>query len=404
MATAHQQPSFPPQPHLIIPNIKQQIIPVKAGFMGEQGTGKTSSAALFAVGLSKKFHGGAPVHVTDPELGWQYLDPIIFEREGVQLVQYTVPTFAAMLKDLHRAEREGACVWAVELGKIWIEIIRTLQKQKPNNWGMELRAMWDDFVAQFLNSKLHCLVLGRIQDVIEQVINEQGKVQEIKVGEGMKAGGQKNNFGYEPNLVIRMSLEYKQRTRKGKLFVDEGRVIHRAVIAKDRTWALNGQVFRWSDRDGYKPGDFKYVYDSLAPHVAAAQKTKKFVTLDAAATSASIVEPEADNSEWREARQHREVTTHEIAASLDLCFGGRGTEQIHTRLAATDLIFGVKSKEAAGALPIDKLERGLAILHAFERIPEKNRNTRDAVLLQVHDAIVAYDTAGDAISDDDIPF
>jgi hypothetical protein len=404
MASAHQQPNFPPQPHLIIPNQKPQIIPVKAGFMGEQGTGKTSSAALFAVALSKLHHAGAPVHVTDPELGWQYLDPVIFEREGVKLVQYTVPTFAAMLQDIKRAEREGACVWAVELGKIWIEIIRTLQKQKPNTWGMELRAMWDDFVAQFLNSKLHCLVLGRIQDVIEQVVNEDGKVQDVKVGEGMKAGGAKNNFGYEPNLVIRMSLEHKPRTRKGKLFVDEGRVIHRAVIAKDRTWALNGQVFRWADRDGYRRGDFKYVWESLAPHFAAAQRTRKFITLDAAATSASIIEPEGSNSEWYAERNRRDVLIAEISASLDMNFGGRKSDEVHVRLAASDLIFGVKSKEAAAALSIDKLERGLAILHAFERIPEKNRGSREAVLLQVHDAIVAYDTAGEPISDDDIPF
>ena len=175
--------------------LPKQIIPVKIGIMGEQGTGKTASAGLLAAALSKQFHGGAPIHVTDPELGWQFLDPVIFAKERIVLVQRTVPTFAAMLKDLSDAEHQGACVWAVELGKIWIEIIRTLQKSKPDNWGLELRYMWDDFVAHFLNSKLHCMVLGRIQDIIEQVQNENGKVQSIKVGEGMKAGGQRNNFG-----------------------------------------------------------------------------------------------------------------------------------------------------------------------------------------------------------------
>jgi hypothetical protein len=392
MATAHPHPllnSAPPlNPHLIAPVAK--IVPVKIGFMGEQGTGKTATAGLLAAAISKQFHGGAPVHVTDPELGWGFLDPVIFQKENIKLVQYTVPTFAAMLQDLRRAEREGASVWAVELGKIWIEIIRTLQKAKPDNWGMDLRAMWDDFVAQFLNSKLHCLVLGRIQDVIEQVLTESGSIKSIKVGEGMKAGGQKNNFGYEPHLVIRMNLEQKPRVKKGKTFEEEGRMVHRALVTKDRSWALNGKVFRWPDRDGYKPGDFKYVWQSLQPHFAAVQLTKGFAMLDATATSAILIDDDG-NSEFYANRQRKESMSAEIKACLDLSFGGRGAEEVKIRLAVTDLIFGVKSKEAADALPLDQLERGLRILHAYENFPKHSMDSKEAVLSQIAEAIVEYD-------------
>lgn len=400
MATA-QQPSPQPQfqPHLIPP--KAKIIPVKTGFMGEQGTGKTTTAGLFAVALSKQFHGGAPIYVTDPELGWQFLDPIIFRKEGVKLIQRTVPTFAAMLHDLRQAEREGACVWAVELGKIWIEIIRSLQKAKPDNWGMELRAMWDDFVAQFLNSKLHCLVLGRIQDAIEQIMTESGRIQSVKVGEGMKAGGQKNNFGYEPHLVIRMNLEQKPRVRKGKTFEEEGRMIHRAHITKDRTWALNGKVFRWPDRDTYQPGDFKYVWQSLAPHFTAVQQTMAYVTLDATATSAELIDDDG-NGEYYAMRQRKESMSAEIKACLDLYFGGRGAEDVKVRLAVTDLIFGVKSKEAADTLPVDQLERGLRILHAYEKFPTHNLDNKADVLKQIAEAITEYDRGQS--EEWDIPF
>jgi hypothetical protein len=392
MASTPQLSSQPPiQPHLIPPApAKVKVNPLKIGFMGEQGTGKTTSAGLLAAALSKQFHGGAPIHVTDPELGWGFLDPVIFQKESIILVQRTVPTFAAMLQDLHRAEREGACVWAVELGKIWIEIIRTLQKAKPDNWGMELRSMWDDFVAQFLNSKLHCLVLGRIQDVIEQVLTESGRIQSIKGGEGMKAGGQKNNFGYEPHLVLRMSLEQKPRVKKGKTFEEEGRMVHRVLVTKDRSWALNGKVFRWPDRDGYKPGDFKYVWQNLAPHFEAVQLVRGFSTLDATATSAGLID-EDGNSEYFANRQRKEAISAEIKACLDLSFGGRGKDDVQVRLAVTDLIFGVKSKEAADALPLDQLERGLRILHCYENYPKHNMDSREAVLAQIGEAIVEYD-------------
>ena len=387
MATA-QQLNLAPQPQIAL--IQKKIIPVKMGFMGEQGTGKTASAGLVAAALSKQFHGGAPIHVTDPELGWQFLEPVIFRKENIKLVQYTVPTFAAMLKDLHRAEREGACVWAVELGKIWIEIIRTLQKAKPDNWGMELRSMWDDFVAQFLNSKLHCLVLGRIQDVIEQVLTENGSIKSLKVGEGMKAGGQKNNFGYEPNLVIRMNLEQKPRVKKGKLFEEEGRMIHRAHITKDRTWALNGKVFRWPDRDAYQAGDFKYVWQSLAPHFFAVQETKAYVTLDATATSAEMIDSDG-NGEYYARRQRKESMSAEIKACLDLYFAGQAKEEKQIRLAVNDLIFGVKSKEAADALPLEQLERGLRILHSYEKLPQHKLDSKDNVLTQIGECIAEYD-------------
>lgn len=402
MATQLVNPQPNPQPALqphLIHNLEKkplQIIPIKVGFMGEQGAGKTATAGLLAAALSKQYHGGAPIYVTDPELGWQFLDPVIFQKEGIKLVQLRVPTFAAMLKDLRAGEREGACVWAVELGKIWIEIIRTLQKAKPDSWGMDLRSMWDDFVAQFLNSKLHCLSLGRIQDVIEQVLTESGRVQSVKTGEGMKAGGQKNNFGYEPHLVIRMTLEQKPRVKKGKLFEEEGRMVHRAHIGKDRTWALNGRVFRWCDRptypDGtaYHAGDFKYVWNDLAPHFTAVQKTMAFVTLDATATSAELINDDG-NSEYYAKRQQREVFSAEIKGCLDLFFAGQGREEKQLRIAVNDLLFNVKSKEAADALPLEKLERGLRILHAYEKISVKKMDSPQAVLTEMGECIAEYD-------------
>ncbi|HUD64692.1 MAG TPA: ATP-binding protein [Candidatus Sulfotelmatobacter sp.] len=388
MATAQPLNGNNIQPHLV--SAKAQIIPIKTGFMGEQGTGKTTTAGLLAAALSKQFHGGAPIHVTDPELGWQFLDPVIFQAEKIKLVQRTIPTFKAMLADLAFAEREGACVWAVEIAKPWIEIVRALQKAKPDNWGLELNYMWSDFVAHFLNAKPHCLVLGRIQDIVEQVLTESGKMQSIKTGEGMKAGGQRNNFGYEPHLVIRMFREQRPRVRKGKTFEEEGRVVHRATVTKDRTWALNGKVFRWPDRDSYRAGDFKYVWDDLKPHFAAVQKTMAFVTLDTVASSDEMLDSNGDSEYYRN-RQRKEAISAEIKACLDLSFGGRGKDDVQVRLAVTDLIFGVKSKEAADALPLNQLERGLRILHAYESLAAHDMTSKETVLIQMHDCIAEYD-------------
>lgn len=388
----------PPQVSQIAKKIP--IVPIKVALFGEQGTGKTTTAALIAAALSKELHSGAPVWVTDPELGWQFPKHRIFKPEGIELVQRTVPTFKAMMEDLRAAENAGACVYAVELQKIWIELLKTVRKECGNNWGNQLNAMWTDWVNHFLNSKLHCFALGRIGDVTDEILDDKGEIIRIKTGEKMKAGGSQS-FGYEPHLVLRMKLEQKPAKRKGQLIDGEGRMLHCAHVLKDRTWELNGKILRWSDKDGYKPGGYRQVWDSIRPHFREVQATMGFVTLDTTQSSSSLIDDDG-NGEFYQQRQRREILSAEIKSCLDLHFAGQGKEDKQVRIAISELIFGVKSKEAADSLPLDKLERGLRILHAYEKIATHDMTSKDTVLIQMHDCIAEYDR-GES-EEWDIPF
>jgi hypothetical protein len=391
---ATQQPLSPPivpqpQPVAAKKPIVNSTIPTKLAIFGEQGTGKTATACLYAAAISKEFYGGAPVWGTDPELGMQFPKRTIFAPEKIEFVQRTVPTFQAMMTDMRDAERAGACVWIVELQKIWIELLRTVRAKSGNNWGNDLNAMWTEYVAQFLNSKMHCIGLGRVGDVTDDVVDDRGEVTKVKTGEKMKAGGS-NNFGYEPHLVLRMKLEQKPRRKDGKILDGEGRMNHVAYVLKDRTWALNGATFKWSDKVGYKPGGYAQVWQSLKPHFIAVQETMGQVTLDTAATSEAMINYDS-NGEYYRARERKDAISAEIKACFDLSFGGRGKDDIQVRLAVTDLIFGVKSKEAADTLPLEQLERGLRILHAYEKLATHDMTSKDTVLIQIHDCIAEYD-------------
>ena len=101
-------------------------------------------------------------------------------------------------------------------------------------------------------------------------------------------------------------------------------------------------------------------------------------------------------------RQKRECMSAEIKACLDMFFGGQGKEEKQLRLAVNDLLFNVKSKEAADALPLEKLERGLRILHAYEKIPVKKMDSSNAVQTEMRDCIAEYDR-GES-EEWDIPF
>jgi hypothetical protein len=395
LATVHHLPKKP-----IMAPSAATIIPTKLAIFGEQGTGKTTTACLYAAALSKEFYGGAPIWGTDPELGMQFPKRTIFTPEKIEFTQRTVPTFQGMMTDLRDAERAGACVWIVELQKIWIELLKTVRKKSPSNWGNELNAMWTDYVAHFLNSKMHCIALGRVGDVTDDVIDEKGAISKVKTGEKMKAGGS-NNFGYEPHLVLRMKLEIKPKRKAGQIVEHDGRMNHVAYVLKDRTWACNGMEFRWSDKAGYKPGGYAQVWQSLRPHFAAVQETMGFVQLDTTANSEAMIDNDG-NSEFFLARQRREATTAEIKACMDLMFGGRGKEEVQIRIAISDLLFGVKSSEAANSLPYEKLERGLRVLHAFEKISGKKLDDRAIVLQQLADCIAEYDR-GES-EEWDIPF
>lgn len=397
MATA-QQLNSPLIPHLV--PAKVQVIPTKLAIFGEQGTGKTATACLYAAALSKELHNGAPVWGTDPELGMQFPKRTIFLPEKIEFVQRTVPTFKGMLTDMRDAERAGACVWIVELQKIWIELLKTVRAKSGNNWGNELNAMWTDYVAQFLNSKMHCIALGRVGDVTDDLVDDKGDITKVKTGEKMKAGGS-NNFGYEPHLVLRMKLEQKPKRKGGEVAGEgNGRMNHVAYVLKDRTWALNGKEFRWSDKVGYKPGGYSAVWQSLKPHFIAVQETMGIVQLDTLATSEDMI-GEDGNGEFYARRQRKEAISAEIKACLDLSFGGRSAEDVKIRLAISDLIWGVKSREAADSLPLEKLERGLHILQAYEKLPERNMHSAESILIQITDCIKRFDTDG---GDPDLPF
>jgi sulfur relay (sulfurtransferase) DsrF/TusC family protein len=57
----------------------------------------------------------------------------------------------------------------------------------------------------------------------------------------------------------------------------------------------------------------------------------------------------------------------EIKATLDLLWGGSSAVEKRMRLLVSDGIFAIKSRESVAELSLDKLERGLKILQAFEK-------------------------------------
>ena len=387
-----------------------QIVPVKVGWFGGQGSGKTTSAAMLALALSKEHHGGAPVFVTDTEPGWQFLRPM-FATEGVELVQRTTPTFKAMLNDIREAEKLGACVWAGDsLTIIWQELMQSFKLKNRgfipiNVWG-DIKAMWGEYTTAFLNSKMHCFALGRLGNVMEEIQDEEkaGQTKLVKTGTQFKAGGSES-FGYEPHLLLELSLERKAKTRAGARVEGEGRMVHRVDVLKDRTWALNGKVIRWSDKPRYDKGGYRTVYDSIKPHFDGVQLTMAPVQIQQGESSASLI-ADTGSSVYHERRQRRDVLVAEFNAAIELLWGGTAKTEKQMRLKVFERIFGFRTKEAAAEAKLETIERGVRIMQAFEKRCKDNPDIllqeEEAILASLDQDIAAFDA--DAGEDNDLPF
>jgi len=363
-------------------------VPIKVGMFGAQGSGKSTTAALLVAALSKEVYGGAPVMVLDTEAGWPFLKRRIFDVEKIELHQRNEVSFKAMCASLREAEKLGCCVWVVDqLSRPWMELLKTFRGTKGfiaiDQWG-SIRELWQEYVeAHFLNSPISCIALGRVGNVMEEVEDERdpAKTRLVNLGTKFKAGGSES-FGYEPHLLLELSMERKARRRAGVKMEGEGRVIHRADVLKDRTWALNGQVIRWSDKAGYQERGYLQVWQSLKPHWDEVQGVMHQGTVQPG-SSASLVSPNG-NSEYYQRRKRRDVLVEELDAGMQLLWGGQGQAERRLRTLAGEALFGVRSKTALAELELEAVESGVKILHAFEkRVKDEGMPTTEAAVLHM---------------------
>jgi hypothetical protein len=261
---------------------------------------------------------------------------------------------------------------------IWNELMQSFKVRNngriPINVRGDIKQLWGSYARLFLNSRMHCFALGRLGNVMEEIQDDKGESKLTKVGTAFKAGGSES-FGYEPHLLLELSLERKAKKKAGVVQEGEGRMVHRVDVLKDRTWALNGKVLRWSDSPQYRPGGYRTVWESIKPHFERVQQTMGIVTLDTTQSSTGLIN-ESGQSDFYEKKQRRDHCSAEVTELLDHLLGGSGADAKHLRREVTRAIFGVLSKETAADMSLDKVERGLRILQAFER-----RTQREPMIL-----------------------
>lgn len=330
----------------------------KIGEFGEPGSGKTTTAALLAIGISKTYCNNAPVAMMDTERASDFVIPI-FRAEGVQLLTHKSKAFADMMTVLAEAEKTGCCCLIIDsVTHTWDELIdsyckkRGIAKAEFHHW-RDIKAPWKVWTDRYLTSALHIIVAGRVGYDYEYQVGENNKKELIKGDSKMRAEGQ---FGYEPHLLMEF-----ERERNGNQFN------HIAHILKDRSWALNGKAITFVDQPAYKTGYYKVVFDAFKPHFDLLNIGGKQQQLNEANSAALFP---GGHSEHFAREQEKRIALDEILATMQLLWPGQSAAEKQLRIRILETLWGVRAWSAVEAMPLEDIQRGLRALRDFEKTKE----------------------------------
>jgi hypothetical protein len=346
----------------------------KVGIFASQGAGKTTTALLLALGLSKTYHGGAPIAMDDTENGSDYVVPIA-EKEGVELRNFKSRAFKDMKAGLREAEETGCCVYIVDsYTHPWKELVDTFKaksrRRKLEFHHMdELKSLWQTWTDQMLNSPLHVILAGRLGYVWDREEDDEDgtKGDLIKLGTKMKS---ESEAGYEPSLLIEMEGVQTEASRQKKTRAKQGSIVHHAYVLKDRWRVLNGRTFTFKDMNEYKVGGYLPVFNAFRPHfdrLAIGTVTQRSV--DASRTSAELFTATGESIGAQLARR-KQIASEEVAGILAHLWSGQTAVEKKIRQSLLNELFGTFSWTAIENEQVDKLETAVAMLRDFQQTAE----------------------------------
>lgn len=355
----------------LLQKAKVEQAAAKVGIFGRQGSGKTTTSALVAIGLSKTYHKGAPVAFLDTENGSDYLVPI-FETEGVELLVVKSRAFQDMRAALTEAEKADCCAYLVDsYSHPWQELTNTF-KEKSRRKKLEfhhmdaLKTLWRGWTDQMLNSSLHVILSGRLGFEWGEE-EDEGERKLVKLGTKMKS---ESEAGYEPSLLIEIEALQDADTRLKQTRTKKGSIVHHAYVLKDRWRALNGRTFQFKDINVYKPGDYRKVFDAFGPHwsklvIGAPQKA-----VDGTRTSGAMFDSQTGESVGQERARRALIASEEVAGILQHLWGGQTANEKKIRQSLLHELFGTFSWHAIETSSVEKLERAVDLLREFQSSAE----------------------------------
>lgn len=326
----------------------------KIGIYGDAGSGKTFTAAQFAIGLHQYGKLDKPVAMFDTEPAASYIIPL-FQEAGIDFLVYDESrALADLMAFMDEAEQAASIIIVDSVTHIWRDVQesflakvneRRAQQRRSKLFQLEfqhwreIKGAWGKFTDRFLSSKVHMIVCGRAGSIYTWQEGANGKKELITDGTKMAT---EKEMAYEPSLLIEMV-----KHREG------GRIINRALIEKDRSNQMNGMEFDYPTFKDIKPHvDFLNIGGD---HFASMEERN----------STGMFDGDEGGSGWDKERRQRDIESEELQG-LFVKYGlaGQAKDEKERRLELLEEIFGTRSWTAICGLDSETLRAGCDILRA----------------------------------------
>jgi hypothetical protein len=327
----------------ILQKAENQMAYGKVGIFGFQGSGKTYTATLMAMGICELTKNKKLAYF-DTETGSDWLIPKLKEA-GCETFVVKSKAFVDLCETIRECEANNIPVLIIDsITHVWRELMESYDKKLHRNGRLQfqdwakIKGEWREYTDLFVNSKVHIIACGRAGYDYDYDFNEDGTKDLIKTNTKMKA---ESEFGFEPSLVIemeRISENTEQitelannRTKKQSFKPKVGsRWIHRAHVLKDRADKINGQTFDYPTFDSFKPH-----FDSL--NIGGAH-----LGVDTTRNSEERFDLNGDG-EWRQKQKRRAIALEEVQNYLVEMWPGQTKEEKQAKLALVEEAFGTNS-------------------------------------------------------------
>lgn len=304
----------------------------KIGIYGEAGSGKTTTASLFAIGLHKFIKSSKPIVFMDTETGSDYVRGL-FRSQNIALEVAKKRSIDALLSVVPEAVKISDILIIDSVSHPYQDMLQSyLLKTKKKrlafqDWNV-LKPMFREFTDAYTVNPVHILVCGRSQGVWDYFKDDDGKMELHQIGTKMKV---EKEMGYEPSLLIEMERVLREGTKGWT---------HRATVLKDRN------PHKETTLDGKEFDDPTFA--DILPHIQCLNIGGEHqpVSLD---DSQHMFNGDTGDTEWRKKEAARQIAWEEFSGFMGVSFpASTGGDKI-AKLHLCQHIFGTTSGKALEA-------------------------------------------------------
>lgn len=321
---------------------------VKLGIYGGAGSGKSTTASLFAIGLHTYIKSKKPIVYMDTETGSEWTK-ILFDKANIELQVAKERSLEALLHSIPDALKVSDILIIDSITHPYQDMMESyLKKTKKTklafqDWNV-LKPLFREFTDPYVREKLHIFVCGRSQDLWKYFRDEDtGKMELYQEGTRMRVD---KEMGYEPSLLIEMEKVLNENWRKSK----EGKKwLHRANILKDRNpdeeTTLEG---KWFDDPTFM---------DILPHIehVGIGGEHKPVSIE---DSQKLFKGENGKPEWKQEQDRKLIVLEEISGLVDRRFPSTSAKEKVARLSLSQFIFKTTSGKKVGEKSLHELQIG----------------------------------------------